>query len=348
MRKNVLIVIISLLVIWLIVLSVIIGENLKTTNSSNAIVNEYNVSGFSTDLSKVVDSSKSKIVAVEQDGVFSSGFIYKKENDNVYLLTCFHGVSGSNGATVYFNNGLKVSGNVVGYDIFTDLALVECYFPYEVEEMEFGDSDLVKSGEFALSIGTNSDLQYDFSTCFGLISSKYREVNNSITFNEENYNYVLGTIQLSGNFTNGYSGAALLNMDGETIGIITMKDGDITLALTINEAKIVAEKLYAKETIKRIDLGVKGKYISDLENYETNSLNIPLDVTNGYYVSDISLNSLANNIGIIKGDVITEINDIKINSFKDMLNIIYGNYDVINITVVRNNETITLSGNIYD
>ncbi len=348
MRKNVLIVILSFLVIWLTILSVIISENLKKVNSSNSIVNEYRVSGYSTDLSEVVENSKSKMVAIEQDGSFSSGFIYKKENDNVYLLTCFHGVSSSNSAVVYFNNGLKVSGNVIGHDIFTDLALVECYFPYEVKEMELGDSDLLKSGEFTLSIGTNSDLDYDFSTCFGLISSKYREVSNSITFNEENYNYVLGTIQLSGNFTSGYSGAPVLNMNGEAVGIITMKDDDITLAITINEAKIVADNLYNKQAINRLDLGVKGKFIKDLENYETNSLNIPIDVTSGYYVSEVSLVGLANNIGLVKGDVISEINGIKIDSFDDLLSIIYGEFEQLSVSVVRNNETLILSGNIYD
>lgn len=348
MRRNVLIVIISILVIWLIILSVIISENLKKVSSNNSIVNEYKVSGFSTDLSDVVEENKSKIVAIEQDGVFSSGFIYKKENDNVYLLTCFHGVSSSNSATVYFNNGLKVSGNVIGHDIFTDLAMVECYFPYEVETMEFGDSDLLKSGEFTLSIGTNSDLDYDFSTCFGMVSSKYREVSNSITFNEDSYNYVLGTIQLTGNFTNGYSGAPLFNMNGEAIGIITMKDDDITLALTINEAKIVADNLFAKQAINRLDLGIKGKFICDLENYETNSLNIPIDVTSGYYVSDVTTSGLANNIGLLRGDVIREINDIKIDTYKDLLNVIYGDFSEINVLVVRNNEEITLSGNIYD
>ncbi len=347
MRKNLLIGIISVLVIWLIIISVLCGEGLNKTGDTR-VVNEVNVSGFSTDLTSVVEECKSSIVSIEQGSTVSTGFIYKKSDDNVYLLTSFHGVSDSKTCDVYFANGVKASGNIVAKDIFTDIALVECYFPYEVKEASFGDSDLVKDGEFVISIGTAGSLDYDFSTNLGIVSSKYREVDNKISFNDENYDYYLGVIQLSGDFKEGYSGAPVLNMNGQVVGIITMEDDDNVLAITIDEAKVVANKLYENADYTRVNFGLNGKYIADLENYELNSMNVGIEVTYGYYVTNVKINSFASNIGILKGDVITEINGISIEDPSDFVEVIYSSDNEFNISLIRNNEVLNYRGQIYD
>lgn len=347
MRKNLLITIIAILVIWLIILSVILFENNSKTNTTSEI-NEYNVTGFSTDFTKVVEANKSSIVSLNQNEVYSTGFIYKQVDNHVYIISSYHGVSESEDVSIEFNSGVIATGKVIGQDLFADVAIIDCEFNYDVKTLHIGDATLLNDGEFILSIGTNSSKEYDFSTAFGMISYGYREIENSVSFEEEDYDYYLGVIQLSGDFTNGYSGAPVLNMNGDVVGMITMEDEGKTFAVTINEIEKIAEKIINNEEYTRISFGLYGRFVSSLENYEISNLNIGLEVTNGYYVINLKVPSLANNIGILRGDIITKINDVDINNFDDVLDVIYSNANEFNVTLIRNNETITLQGNLYD
>lgn len=347
MKKNLLITIILILVVWLIVLSFSLVQNHSTSKSPSEI-KEYNVTGFSTDFTKVIDSNKSSIVSLNQNEVYSTGFIYSSDNGHVYIVTSYHGVSEGEDVMVNFNSGVSTLGKVIGHDSFCDVAVIDCEFPYEVRTLILGDATLLNDGEFILSIGTSSSMEYDFSSAFGMISSKYREIENNISFDEENYNYYLGIIQLNGEFVNGYSGAPILNMNGEAIGMITMEDDGKVLAVTINEINIVAQKIINNEEYSRIDFGLKGKYLKDLENYETTSLNIGLEVTDGYYVVDVLPTSFASTIGINKGDVIIRVNDIEIMDFASFLDVIYSNATEFDISLIRNGELLSLKGNLYD
>ena len=92
----------------------------------------------------------------------------------------------------------------------------------------------------------------------------------------------------------------------------------------------------------------KVETLDELENYEKNSLNINIEMIDGYYVSDVKSGSIASNIGIIKGDIISKINGVDINDIDSFLSIIYGNEKEINVELVRNNEELNLKGYIYD
>lgn len=347
MKKNLFITIIAILVIWLIILSISLYENNNKTNTKSEIT-ENNVSGFSTDFTKVVDECKSSIVSLNQDDVYSTGFIYLQDDNKVYIVSSYHGVSESNNVNVYFNSGVSTIGTVIGHDAFSDVALIECDFNYSVKPISIGDSTLLNDGEFVLSIGTSSSIDYDFSVDFGMISSNYREVENSITFDSQSYDYFLGLVQLSGDFKEGYSGAPILNMDGQVVGMITMEDDGNTFAITINEITKIVNKLLNNEEYVRLDFGLKGKYINTLENYEIANLNIGLEVTSGYYISDLKVDGFGSTLGLLRGDIIAKINNIDINNFDDMLDVIYSNEKDFNITVIRNNETINLQGTLYD
>lgn len=343
MRKNVIICLFSITFIWLLIVSSIaISNNNNDSNGTN--IEEVRVTGFSTDFSEVIKNTKSSMVTVEQNGKVSSGFIYKKKDDLVYVATSFHGISESENANVTFNNGVKVNGKVYGSDLFADVALLECDFPFDVQELKFGDSTLLKDGEFVLSIGTNNSMDYAFSNKFGMVSKNYQEIKNQITFNEENYEYYLGLIQLSGDFTSGYSGAPVLNMNGELVGSILMQDDDITFALTGDELKTVLDCLYNNLSYRRVNFGFKGKYIKDLENYEVNSLNINVDLSDGYYVSEVLPFSFASKIGILKADVITKINDVKLVDSNSLLSLMYSEELNFTFEIIRNGEKIKLQG----
>ena len=336
----------AVLFIWLLILSINSFSNRNLTEVNE--IKEYNVSGFSTDLSKVYDQNKSSIVSVEQNDNISTGFIYAKKDNLVYIVTSYHGVSSGSGLSVYFNNGVRAKANVYKYDIFNDLALVECDFDYDVKPIVLGNSSLIKTGEFVLGIGSAGSIEYGFSSQFGMISNSYREILNHITYEGNRHDYYLGLIQLSGEFAQGYSGSPLFNMNGEVVGMINMKDDEVVLALPINEIKVVVEKMLNDEDYQKVQLGIKGRFVADLEKYESTSLNIGVEIVKGYFVEETLNNSLAYKLGINKGDVILSINGVEINNVDDMRKAEYSLLDEYEIIINRNGEEITFKGNLND
>lgn len=345
-NKRLIYLLIGFILIWLVVITSLLF--VKKDNSEDSEVNNYVVSGYSTDLTKVVDKNKSSIVSIEQDGKVSTGFIYSKNKNTLYVVSCLHALNDENTVDVYLNNGEKLKGNVVNVNAQVDLALIECDCKFEVKPVSFGDSKLLNDGEFILVIGTNGSLKYDFSTAFGIVSSNYREVENKITYKDEAYDYNLAAVQLNGDFTNGYSGSPIFNMNGEVVGVIVMKDGGVTLATTVNEVKLVLEKMINESDYHRLDFGISGRFVNELENYEAVSLNVAVDVSNGYVVSGVRINSLAFNAGIVKGDIIESINDIEINDLDSLLNVMYSGETSYTFNIIRNNEKLALTGIVND
>ena len=345
MKNNrLLYILLSVLFVWLLVLSIVVA-NKKNTEEINEI-SQYNVSGFSTDLSRIYDMNKSSIVTIEESGNISSGFIYSKKDDYVYIVTSYHGVSDGGQINVHFNNGIKTKAILKAYDIYSDMAVLECEFDYDVKTVTLGNSSLIKTGEFVLAIGCKRDLEYDFSSQFALVSNKYREIENNIVYGGTNHRYYIGLIQLAGDLDNGYSGCPVFNMAGEVVGLVNMKDDDVVFALPINEIKILANKMIENQEYKRNDLGIKGYFIKDLENYEIASLDIPLNTLDGYYVENILNNSIAYNLGIQKGDIVISINSVQIIDSDNMLDIKYADLDEIEIIIIRNGEELTLRNDL--
>lgn len=348
MNNKRLLLLIIVLIIWNIVLTVVLvnKKEVLTTNETN--LNEVTVTGFSTDLTKVAEQVKSSVVVVETTSGVSSGVIYNNKNEIIHILTTCHSIDDAENIKVVFASGATYDAKLVNRDIYSDLAIIEVESDIEVMPAKLGDSRLIKDGEFMICIGTPKNLQYSFSNELAIVSSKLRTINNSITFDNKQYDYYLDTIQLSSNIQEGYSGAPIINMAGEVQGIITMKDDTAVFALPINEAAIIADNIINSETSNKIQFGFKGQLITSLENYEKNQLNIPLDINNGLFINNVRVNSLANSLGLKAGDIILSINGIEINDFNDLLKIEYSEANTFELEIVKNNERVTLTGSIND
>lgn len=348
MKNNRLVyILIAILVIWCISLTVItVNLDKKETQE---IVNEYNVTGFSTDFTRIIDEKKASIVTISANGNISTGFVYKQEGETVYIITSYHGIADANSIYVNFENGTNTNATLIGKNIYADIAVVSITTPYDIEPLVLADADVVNSGEFVISIGTPVSAEYSNSVEIGMISNNIRTIENDISVNEEKIVYYLDVLQLSSNLKPGYSGSPVLNMNGEVIGIATMSlDDRFNFAITSNEAKIIADKLIANETIKKYQLGIKGSYIKDMPLYERTNLNLPVDVTYGLYVNKLMDNSVGNTAGIKSNDVILEINGTKLNSINDYLNVVYSETESLEFVLFRNGETIVSKVEIND
>lgn len=339
---------IIILVIWNIILTTLLVNKKEDKPINQTSVIETNVTGFSTDLTKVVEQTKSSVVIVETNGTISSGFIYSTNENKVYIISSYHAVADASFIKVMFASGASYDATLLGKDIYSDVAVLELDANFEVLPISLGDSSLIKDGEFMICVGTPKATQYAFSKELALVSSSLKTISNSITSDDATYDYYMSVIQLNADVSDGYSGSPLFNMNGELVGMITMRDDAAVFALPVNELKIVADKLIAEGECNKIQLGFKGSFVSELETYEKNQLNIPLDINDGCYISGVKANSLANNIGLKVGDILMSINDVTLNSHDDLLAVEYTDATSFTLEVTRNNESITLVGSIND
>jgi len=339
-----------LLIIIIILLVGINGffiyEYVKDRKSNNTIVNNYEINGVSTDLTKVIDDNRSSIVTITNNTSSGTGFIYKKEDNRFYVLTALHVLNDNN--FVVLASGSKLNSTIKGYDAMLDLAVLEVESNLEVKPVNLGNSSIVKQGEFIVSIGTPSNIEYAGSAELGIISKSNITLQNSIKFNNQNLDYYGNYIQISSNLTNGYSGAPIINMNSEVIGMCLMEDEKNVFVSPINEIRIVADKIINGEEYSKLNLGVKGDFIFNMENYEKASLNIPLDITSGLYVKEILPDSLSSTMGIKVNDIIKSINGKQMDNLDSYLEVEYTNSKDIKIIVIRNDEEIELTSTIYD
>lgn len=331
---------ILILSVWLMILSF----RPNSTVSKQEIVNEYNVSGFSTDFTKVIEDNSSSVVSVSADGNFLSGFIYRQDENKVYVLTAYHGIEDAANITVIFGSSYSVNALMTGYDAYTDLAVLEMECPYQVSPVRIGDATLLKKGEFIICIGTPVSLDYAGSVQLGMVADERLTIENSISVNNERHDYYLDVIELSSALIPGYSGGPLLNMNGEVTGMVTMSlDDRIVFALTANEIKTLAERIITQQDGEKANYGIKGTYIKEMPNYEKANLNLDIQTISGLYVQKVIDNSLASVVGVKPGDVVVKINDTVLDGLNEYLQVSYQPYDTYSFEVLRNGETLTLS-----
>lgn len=220
-------------------------------------------------------------------------------------MTNNHVVEGSKTLTVTFNDGESVEANIKGTDSAHDLAVVAV--PLDkipkgtmdaIKVATLGDSDALKVGEPAIAIG--NALGYGQSVTTGIISATQR------TMSEFDGEY----IQTDAAINPGNSGGALLNANGEVIGINSAKINSSAVegmgfAIPISDASEIIQKLMNRETRARVAENERGQL--GIVGYDVNEdaakmYNMPI----GVYVSEVAAGGGAEAAGITKGSIITE------------------------------------------
>jgi serine protease Do len=262
-----------------------------------------------------------------------SGFII---NDEGYVVTNNHVISGADQITVIFNNGIdEVSAELVGTDPKTDIAVLKIDpSSINIQSVNWGDSDISRVGDIVLAIG--NPLGLGGTVTSGIISSINRDIGGGP--------YV-DFIQTDAPINRGNSGGPLFNLDGEVIGInsmiISQTGGSVGLGFSIpsKTAKLIVEQLISFGQAKRGRLGVQ---IQDLTQEFSDSLGY--DSTEGAFVASVEPNSPAALSNIQAGDIIIEFNDQKISSFKDLPKVVaetpIGSQVVVKVW--RNGEIINI------
>ena len=266
-----------------------------------------------------------------------SGFVFKIDNKYGYILTNYHVISGGNEVSVVFTNNKDEKVTIVGYDEYSDIAVLAVDKSLVLDIAQIGSSNDMRIGDTTFAVGTPVDSSvYSWSVTRGILSGKDRMVQVD--------NYVMSVLQTDTAINSGNSGGPLCNSNGEVIGITNMKLASSQIegmgfAIPIEDAVKNAETIISGKKISRPYLGIS---IYDSNSYFNN--------TSGVYVESVEKNGAAYNAGIKSGDKILKVNGVEIANtsyFRYQL-YKYNIGDKIKITIERNGIektlTVTLAG----
>ncbi len=250
-----------------------------------------------------------------------SGIIISQTDKEIYIATNNHVVANATQLTVNFVDDQSVTAEIKGTDPSTDLAVISVAvkdIPAETMEKikiaTLGNSDDIRVGQGAVAIG--NALGYGQSVTTGVISAMDREV----TVQDDNGASITNSLlQTSAAINPGNSGGALVNMNGEIIGINSVKYNDTTVegmgfAIPISTAEPIINDLITREVVDESNssyLGVSGQDV-------TEDIAADFGMPEGLYITLVQENSAAEQAGIKKGDVLTEFDGRKIQSMKTL------------------------------
>ena len=269
-------------------------------------------------------------------GGAGSGVIVDAEGG--HILTNHHVVDGADKIQVTLHDGRTLDAEIVGSDSGTDIALLKVE-PDNLTEMPIGDSDNVRVGDFVIAIGNPYGL--DNTVTSGIVSALGRTGINQGGF--ENF------IQTDASINPGNSGGALVNMDGELIGINSMifsrSGGNVGIGFAVPTeiASSIMGQILDFGEIRRGLLGVNFDNI-DREIAKT----LDLDVEGGALITRVFPESAAEKAGLKVGDIIIAVNDETITSGTELRNTIglMRSGDVVGLRYLRDNKTYSTSAEL--
>lgn len=309
-----------------------------------------NATYATTDLTKAAEKGNLKTVALDTGNGSGSGAIYQSvEDDGKYLVTIitnYHVVTTNKEVDVLFANGQTIVGNVVGGDIFTDLAVVKVETNFQVEAFTIGDSSTLKLGEWVLAIGSPLGLEFSGSVSEGIISGTDRIL--GVDLNKDGVDdWDMLVLQTTAAINPGNSGGPLTNLNGDLIGINSMKISQSSVegmgfAIPINEVIPIVEQLINTGDVVRPLIGLSARSLSDFTMAQRSYYGLPLDVENGIVITDVIPKSAAEKAGLEVSDIIIKINDEEVKSFKEFRINLYKHKkgDLLSLEVHRGKEVI--------
>ena len=275
----------------------------------------------------------------EQVGT-GSGVIISEDG---YIVTNNHVVKDASDIEITLNNKKTYKAKLIGTDSKMDIALLKIDTGQKLAYTSFADSDNVKVGEWVLAIGNPYNLNSTVTA--GIVSAKARNLDSA---------GIQSFIQTDAAVNPGNSGGALVNTNGELIGINTMISSmtgsyvGYSFAVPSNITRKIIEDIMEFGNVQRGILGVEGGELNVAASKELGILQ-----TDGFYISKVTKDSGADKSGLEKGDIIVKLDTYPIGSYADLAVVINTKRpnDQVIVTYIRNGKTqtvpVTLSKNEF-
>ena len=353
------------------ILGTFLTSNSSTSNTESKQVHSTTVKTAyknTTSTSEAVDKVKNAVVSVitysdsSNQGLFEkeensdsqissegSGVIYKKEGKYAYLVTNTHVINGAKKVDILLADGNKVPGEVVGSDVYSDIAVVRISADKAKAVAEFGDSNQLTVGETAIAIGSPLGTDYANSVTQGIISSQGRNVKLKA---DNGQNISTRALQTDAAINPGNSGGPLINIQGQVIGITSSKisnNGQTSVegmgfAIPANDVVNIIKQLEEKGKVVRPALGIQMMDLSNLSTSDLSQLKLPEKISGGVLVRS-TLENMPASDKLQRYDIITKIDDTDIESTADLQSALYSHQinDTIKVTFYRDGKQQTTS-----
>lgn len=269
-----------------------------------------------------------------------SGFIVSSDG---LIVTNAHVVANKRGVRVKLTNGETYNATVQDVDQAADIATIKINVKNPLPTLRLGKSSDVRQGEFVVAMGSPFSLKNTITS--GIVSSAQRG-SKELGLSNSNMDY----IQTDATIDFGNSGGPLINLDGEVIGINTMKvTAGISFAIPSDRVRLFLDRSANKQKSWFGESGSKRRYIgvmmltltpSIIEELRMRDPSFP-DVSHGVLIHRVIVGSPANRAGMKPGDVIIEINGVKVNTSEEIYNAVRTS-ESLNVVVRRGADLLML------
>ena len=276
-----------------------------------------------------------------------SGFVYKLDDNYGYVLTNNHVVEDCTSVKIINNEGVEVDAEVLGADVYLDIAVLRIDKASVLSVATLGNSSDASIGDTVFTVGAPNGREYMGTVTKGIISGLNREV----TVNLSNGYYIMSVLQTDAAINPGNSGGPLVNINGEVIGINSLKlvEDEIEgmgFAIPIEEVQLYIEKLEKGEKIERPTIGLELIDIGSSYQQEYYQIKIDSSIKEGVVVVSVLPMSPASKSGFEKGDVIISVNGIKVTDVTHFRYLLHKNEIGDTITIVYNRKGIEKTVNV--
>jgi Do/DeqQ family serine protease len=253
-----------------------------------------------------------------------------------YLITNNHVIENAVQIEVTTNDNRIFTAELIGTDPSSDIAVLKIIGDQSFPYVRFADSDQTRIGEWVLAVGNPFNLNSTVTA--GIISAKARDLN---PYDATSQSF----LQTDAAVNSGNSGGALVNNDGDLIGINTAITSNgmgtfigYSFAVPSNIARKVYEDIIEHGMVKKALLGVSGNGLNDQISKEYN-----LDTTEGFYIASVEDGMGAKEAGLQDEDIIIGVDDTKVSSFADMTGYLNSKRpgDKVKVTYLRDGKTRT-------
>lgn len=280
----------------------------------------------------------------QQVGI-GSGVIFEQERGKVRVVTNYHVIDGGDAFEVVLYDETRKNAKVIGKDMLSDLAVLEMSEEGVQQYAVFGDSSQLQVGDVVLAIGNPLGLGFSHTTTFGVISSTNRTIPVSLS-NNGFYDWEMNMIQTDAAINRGNSGGALVNLDGEVIGINNMKVSNfgvegLGFAIPSNTAVPIIQSLIAYGKVKRPFIGVATLDYDYVQ--EEQEIDLPQGIDKGLLV--ITVSGPAKKAGIQPNDFIVALDQEPISSTIQLRKYLYEHKAIgeeLAVTFYRNRQKQTV------
>jgi len=318
---------------------------LKVTEKKNVTITD---TGISEGINKIYDAAV--VVEAYSKGTLvstGSGFVFSKNDNSAYVMTNHHVIEDSSEIKVTFLDGTITDAVLKGSDEYADIAVLEIDPSLVKKVAIFGSSEKINLGDTVFTIGAPMGKEYAGTVTRGILSGKNRLVSVSISGGSDDW--IMNVMQTDAAINPGNSGGPLCNVNGEVIGINSLKVVESSVeglgfAIPIEDANKYAEKIIKGEKISRAYIGIEMVNVSESIALRQYNLNIDSTLKEGVAVADIVKESPASKAGVQKNDVIVKVGKNSITSIAELRYYLYKHNpgEKVDFQIFRNNEYITI------